>query len=234
MINNRFLNPPGRGFGLFLLKFFLFSIVAWILWLGIRLPYNILLKSSAQWMCDTYFETIDYRYTTERGTFEVMIKPDRTAPFQLIKANPVSIKIFFNTLHFNLIPFIALILASPLVSWRRFCLFFVFGFIFLFLTHQVHLLLDLKGYYYNIQKEQGYFQTGEIQVTQNQLAEMKNWQYRTNLWSTMQGFMEQAGSMIFPAFIWMIYASSWIFGAFLQVNKPPEIKESQPSSQAKP
>ena len=209
----KFFNPEGKHFGLFFVKFIMFSIIAWGIWMGLKTPYNHLLKSVCDSICESKFPLIESRYTEDRGTYEAMFTPYMTGPLKPIKMKPFAIKIFFNTVHFNFIPFLALLLASPMVSKKRLIYFILFGFIFLVCTHIFHVYMDINHYYFKVQLERGYFPTHQVKMDAETYKQYWIWKKKILFNQEIQGFMEQAGSMIVPAFVWLIYASSWILKA---------------------
>jgi hypothetical protein len=210
-----FWQPQGKGYFLFFSKFLLFSILGFFLWSAVRSPYNLLLEKLALDVCQNNYPFIDHRFTQERGTYEVMFRPYKLGPIQPLKDDPIPVKIFFNTLHFNIIPFLAFLFASPFVNWKRFFFYLVVGLFVLIGSHYLHMRLDINAAYFRYQVRQGYFATENLQLTPEQFRSLFFWLWKLRALDTIQAFMEQAGSMIMPAFLWMIYANQWIFSSLL-------------------
>jgi hypothetical protein len=225
-----FWAPAKRQFLAFFLKFILFTLIALGLWLGIgigninipglSLPYNYVLKSWAVFVSTHSLPMIDYKFSTERGIFEVMYKPMQNPPVPLVRTEPVAFKLTLNTLHFNVIPFLALILSSPITDFRKFGRFLLIGAAVLFVSHCIHIYLDLIAYYQKFQLDNNYL---SMQISSSkEYAAFQSWKLKFNAILLVQSFMEQAGSMILPALLWMIFARNWIFGVLLQKVVPPK------------
>ena len=198
----RFWNSP--GWMLFFFKFFIFSILAILLWSWISIPYGKFLCERALQFQRRSIPIMGTRFTgvdDERFTFQIQMKPAIDEVVPLADPKPVSISIFPNTLHFNLIPFLALILATPIRTKKRFLLFLVIGLVLMFLSHSVHLYLNIKSFYYSQQ----------TWLLNRSIPAHANFEMRIRLFQKLQGFMEQAGSMIVPFLLWMIYAQPWLF-----------------------
>jgi len=151
-------------------------------------------------------------YRKGRGTLAVQFAPFVNGPIPLKNPKPVTVELHLNTVHFNVIPFLAFLLASPFVNWKRFLIFLFGGFIFLSATHIAHIYLDLLSYYFKLQT----FEFNPSQMAPAQLKSAYIWHYQRTVINSFQTFMEQAGSMIMPAFIWLIYAARWIFKSLLK------------------
>ncbi len=225
-----FFNPPGRGLGIFFLKFFLFSIVALFIWLAVKDTYNVFLKDLSIGLIEDKIPILETRYYPEiegetdkknRGTLGIVFAPYMNGPILLKQPKPVSVELHLNTIHFNIIPFLALILASPFLSWKRLLIFILLGFVFLSCTHIFHIHLDLMSFYFKSQT----FEYNPSTMAPYQLKAAQVWLYQNKFRNSIQGFMEQAGSMMFPALIWLIYASRWLLGSIL----PATIRKTTPT-----
>ncbi|MBN1550605.1 hypothetical protein JW979_04010 [bacterium] len=251
----RFWSPKGKGYGLFFLKFFIFTGIAFFCWMGIRSPYNRLLKTVSTGIANRSLPVIHYRFdetnqeffyldtlknlryriplvkaekywpqkdngilyyfNPETGDFAVRCWPYRTGPLMPKKNEPVTANVSFNTAHYNIIPFLALLLASPFLSWKRLITFLVIGFLFLSLGHIIHIYLSLNYSYFKYQEDNNYFPAQTVEMTDLQQQQYSIWKYKFNALKISFGIMDQAGSMIIPAFIWFVYASRWILKALL-------------------
>ncbi|MCD4653349.1 hypothetical protein K8T06_05385 [bacterium] len=220
-----------ESWGMFFLRFTVFCVLAILFWSVINISYG-------KFLCDQILRfkrsqslpILDVKYTDNRGlTMNLLLAPSTDAPAPLLKSENVDLAIFPNTLHFNIIPFLALIFASPLRTKKRLALFLVFGFMFLSLTHFLHLHLDIKAYYYSRQT----FVTDSARMLPERLLEAQKFIYYTRLLSKLQGFMEQAGSMVFPVFIWMLYSQKWLFETLLARSNQRK-KIAQKRDQQKP
>ncbi len=221
---NKFWNPPGKGYLLFFTKFILFSVIGFLAWNQINDYYNVFLKNASLELLKNKIPLVDHRFTPERGQFELLLAPDYGAPKKTKKNENVAIKIYLNTVHFNLIPFFALIMATPFMSWKRLISFFLIGAIVLSFFHLLHINLDVKAYYHREQIRKGVLKTSTARMTQEQYQNIMKWLWMKKVVQLAQGFMEQAGSMLLPAFLWFIYASHWILQSLfmrkkLQVSK---------------
>lgn len=224
-----FFNPPGKSIGLFFTKFLLFTVLLFFAWEYIRIPYNSILRDAAHWWINNDATVapfaLDDRFSEENGTYEINFRPYSLGPIALSREEPFSVKLILSMVHMNLIPFFAFFLASPFRSFRRFCVYFSISFMCLILSHFLHIFLDINAYYFKIQIDGNYF--SQVQVTILELQEViKPWQTRIRMLILSQAFMEQAGSMLLPAFFWMIYASPWILAGVSKkslVNSGPAL-----------
>ncbi len=212
-----FFNPEGKHIGLFFFKFILFSILGWGLWIGIQIPYNLILNRTAKSISQG-LPLIETKFSPDRGTFQAMFAPYSDGPVKPLKKKPVAIKVLFNTLHFNIIPFFSLLLASPLTSRKRLIIFLIVGSLFLSLSHVVHLYLDIHTEYFRVQNDRGYFSIRNKQLPRQQYKEYLKWVWKIRLIQALQSFMEQVGSMVVPALIWLIYASPWILASLYRIQ----------------
>ncbi len=210
----KFWRPSGLGWWVFFVKFIFFSILAFFLWGFILEPYNAFLRKSTLYLVGRNLEVMDSRYTEDRGSFSVLFEPYVGGPAPIKNPKPVSIDIFLNTVHFNIIPFLAFLFASPFISWKRLVVFFFAGSVFLCISHLIHIQLGLQSYYF----------ANQTFIINPTIPNVQVWYYKIKLLRFMHGFMEQAGSMIVPAFIWMLYASKWIFSAILSAT--PKTKKN--------
>ncbi len=213
----------GTGWLLFFFKFFLFSIIAYLIWSNIHPYYGKVLSESVIAIQRRYIPVRDVRYTDQHGiTVEVLMRPALHAVVPLAEVKPVSARIHLNTLYFNTIPFLALLLATPFRSFKRLMIFLLVGFILLSASHILHMSLNIQSYYYSSQT---------WQINRNN-PQHQQFLYRIRLISRSQGFMEQAGSMIMPFFIWMFYSQNWLFKK-LRLNQQRVTDGKQPSSRQK-
>ncbi|HPQ39111.1 MAG TPA: hypothetical protein PLV45_01950 [bacterium] len=225
---DRFLHSP--KWGMFFFKFAIFSVLAFLLWNLISRPYGHFLCERVVAIQRSRLPIMDVKYTDYRGlTMKMLIGPAVNAPAPLKSPQPVPLEIYPNTLHFNIIPFLALLLATPLQSKKRLILFLVLGFLFLSLTHVLHLFLDIEAYYFGHQT----FVIDKARMAPDRLQEAQTFIYMIRLTAKLQGFMEQAGSMIVPAFIWMIYSQRWLFQALLKKNQSKRKLPPKPVSENK-
>ena len=215
----KFWNPSGKGYLPFFLKFLLFSLIAFFIWNFSNDSYNLLLKDVSLNLLDESTPLVDHRFTQKRGQLEILLAPNFNAPIKPSKVQNVAIKIFLNTVHFNLIPFFALILASPFVSWKRLISFFLIGLIILSCFHFIHINLNVRSYYHQEIIRKGVIQVSNARMSPERHHEVMKWLWINRVIYLTQGFMEQAGSMIIPAFIWFVYSSRWILGTILLREK---------------
>ena len=218
-----FWKPPGRGIGIFFCKFILFTILTFSLWNIIKTPYNYFLKDVSLHLIRKKLPYIGSRFYEDmkgikdddprksRGLLEIQFAPFVHGPIPLKKPKPVSVKLYLNTLHYNIIPFISFLLASPFITWKRLVFFLLIGSAILGVSHIWHIQLDLLSYYFQMQT----FEYKPASLHPQQLQNAQIWLYKLKVLQGVQGFMEQAGSMIIPAFIWMIYAAKWILHSLL-------------------
>ncbi|MGB4099867.1 MAG: hypothetical protein WBM02_10720 [bacterium] len=136
-----------------------------------------------------------------RFTFQLQMKPALNEVAPLADPEPLALSIYPNTLHFNLIPFIALIFATPIRTWKRFLLSLIIGFALMSLSHFLHMYLNIKGFYY----------TKPTWLIDPSITAHVLFKIRIRMLQMLQGFMEQVGSMIVPFILWMVYAQSWLF-----------------------
>lgn len=203
-----------QGWGMFFLRFAIFSVLAFFIWSSFNDVYGRFICERIVALERTRLPIMDVQFkdTQHRGLImQMIIGPAVDAPAPLKSPEPIKIEIFPNTLHFNIIPFLALLFATPLQSRKRLILFLIFGFIFLSLTHFIHLFLDVEAYYFGHQT----FVIDKLKMSPERLQEAQTFIYMNRLMSKLQGFMEQAGSMIVPALIWMIYSQRWLFQSLL-------------------
>ena len=151
---------------------------------------------------------MDVRYTGERGlTVTLLLGPADHEALPLEKPESFELHLYPNTLHFNIIPFLAIVFATPIKSPKRLVLFLIFGMMALIVSHFIHMHLNIKSFYYA--KQSFVFKPGTM--TQDQLAAAEYFYRKIRLLKLLQGFMEQAGSMIMPFLLWVIYAQQWLF-----------------------
>jgi len=197
---------------MFFFKFAIFSVIAFFIWTLINDGYGRFICERTIALERGSLPIIDVNFTDYRGlTMEVLVAPAIDAPAPLKSPEPIRIRIYPNTLHFNIIPFLALLLATPLQSRKRLVLFLIFGFLILCISHFVHLFLNIEAYYFGKQT----FVLDKELMSPERLREAQTFIYKNRLISKLQGFMEQAGSMIMPALIWMIYSQRWLFKKLL-------------------
>ena len=192
----------GTGWLLFFTKFFIFSVLATLFWFLISIPYGKFLCEKTVQFERRSIPIMDASYTDERGiTLKLTMARAVNEVAPLPKSGNVSLSIYPNTLHYNLIPFLALIFATPVRSRKHFLAFIVGGLALMSLSHFLHMHLNIQSYYYAQQ-------TWEINPT---IPTHQWFVWKKRLLQMMQGFMEQAGSMIAPLVLWMVYAQSWLF-----------------------
>lgn len=194
----------GTSWNLFFFKFFIFSILAFLFWSLISIPYGKFLCETSVIIMNQSMPIMGTRYTgieDGRFTFQMQMEPARHEVVPLAEPKPFAFSIYPNTLNFNLIPFLALIFATPIRSWKRFVIFLVAGFILMSLSHFLHMYLNIKNYYY---AEQNW-------LVNRSIPAHRHFEIQIRLIQKLQGFMEQVGSMIVPFILWMVYAQSWLF-----------------------
>jgi hypothetical protein len=215
----------GTGWLLFFFKFFLMSVAAYILWSNVHPIYGRILSESVIALQKRYIPIRDTRYTDDHGiTVDVLMSPAVHEVVPLSEAKPVVSRIHLNTLYFNTIPFLALILATPIQSKKRLLFFIIVGFFVLSLSHYLHMSLNIHSYYYSSQT----WEMNRLNPVHQQFI------FRVRLLGRLQSFMEQAGSMIMPFLLWMFYAQNWLFRKLrttqrnVSAEKPPSFpKHSQ-------
>jgi hypothetical protein len=185
-----------------------------------RIPYNHLLKSVTLVMVSKPVPVVDIQFDADEGTLSLLCEPYAEGPVPLKKTDPVAFQINLNITHYNFIPFLALLLASPLVSWKRLMTFIIIGGIILGMTQVFHLYNGVRYYYFQTQEKGGYFKAQKFSVNSPRFQEYKKLKVKIAVFRAMYGLMEQAGSMIMPALIWMIYASQWILMALQPIRRP--------------
>lgn len=215
-----------EGWGIFFVKFAIFSILGLLIWNMINIPYGrFICERTLAYERSRDLPILDTRFTDEKGlTLNLLLAAATHAPVPLRDPRNVDFRIFPNTLHFNIIPFIGLILATPVTTVKRLVLFLIGGFLCLSITHFFHLHLDIAAYYYKQQD----FVLDKQRMAPERLREANAYMYRMNLIEKLQGFMEQAGSMLAPAFIWMIYSQKWLFRNLLR-RAEQKRRSQQPS-----
>ncbi len=115
---NRFWT--GEQWGLFFLKFFIFSILAFFVWSSFSISYGRILSDVTIGYLRGSVPILDVRHTDHRGlTVTLLLGPADNEILPLEKPMRFELHLYPNTLHFNLIPFLAIILATPLKSRRR-------------------------------------------------------------------------------------------------------------------
>jgi hypothetical protein len=128
----------------------------------------------------------NYRYILEKDKLYLVRFSEAKSP-----ETAVTLNIF--TLNFNVIPFLSLFLIMPSTPWRRRILYIAIGFTLLSMTHYVHAKLDI---YVQMHKE--------VQIEPGSLSSYGNY-----LWQRfilyLRSFMEQAGSMLMPFFLWLLF-----------------------------
>ena len=194
MIWKKFWQPEGKGYLLFFAKFFLFTVIAFLFWSAICAPYNSVLRRVSTYQLRKELPVLDVRAKEDRGKFEILLAPYTKGPVKPVKQDSLAVSLYLNTIHFNIIPFISLLLATPLFNWRRLVVFLVIGAIFLSLTHYYHIQLDVKAYYFKIQEKKGYFPVGQIRMTPEQHSAYVKWVWKIRLVNMLQG----------------IYGTSWL------------------------
>jgi hypothetical protein len=215
----------GTGWGLFFFKFFVFSILAFLIWSVISIPYGRFLCETSVRYQRRSIPIMDVQYEDYRGiTMEITMAPAVHVIVPLSKAVPVKTKIFPNTLHFNIIPFLALIFASPVRSGKHLIIFLVVSMILLSFSHFLHMNLNISSYYYGQQ-------TWEINSS---IPAHEQFLLRIRFISKLQAFMEQAGSMIIPFFLWMIYAQQWLFRKLRSSQLQPPVTEQSTTQHSNP
>ena len=234
-----FLNPPGRGLGLFFFKFLLFAGLAYFIWVEIQVPYNNFLQDVAQYWLSNDATVSSFirahRFTPERGLYEMSFAPYTADPVQPSRTEHLSIKMMLNVLHMNIIPFLAFFFATPFFRLRRFLVYFLISAIILVASHIAHVVLDINAYYFQYQMDNNYFT--RVTVTLQELQDViKPWKTRIRILILSQAFMEQAGSMLIPAFLWMIYAAPWLLAGVQPVKRvtASSPRQTSPPSKADP
>ncbi|MBN1878495.1 hypothetical protein JW823_00110 [bacterium] len=217
----------GEQWGLFFLKFFIFSIISYFIWSMFSISYGRFLSNLVIDNLRSRIPIMDVRFSDDRGlTVTVVMGPAVNEPLPLEEPKTFEVHIYPNTLHFNIIPFLAIFFASPIVNGRRTAIFLLLCLFALMISHYVHMYLNIWSFYYARQS----FILDKSSMTQAQLQAAYIFYKKINLLRLSQGFMEQAGSMIMPFMLWIIYAQGWLFRKLM---KPVQ---SQPggSSQGSP
>jgi len=213
-----------ESWSMFFLRFAIFSLLAMMFWSIINIPYGkFVCEKTLAYERYRSLPILDVKYSDLHGlTMTILLAPSLKAPAPLIKPKNVELNIFPNTLHFNIIPFLALLLATPFRTGKRLVLFLFFGFIFLSISHFIHLHLDIIAYYFSQQT----FATDTARMAPERLQEAQTYIYYMRFIAKLQGFMEQAGSMVIPAFIWMIYAQKWLFSSLLESTRQQQRRKN--------
>lgn len=168
---------------------------------------------------------LDIQFDPDRGILALMCGPFTDSPIPLQKFEPVTFKVNLNVAHYNFIPFIALLLASPWVSRRRLIVFLIAGTVILNLTHIFHVYNGIRYYYFQTQDTGGYFKIQKLALDSPQFTSYRSLKVKISVFRAFFGLMEQAGSMIVPAFLWFVYASGWILKALRSPGKNPHVTE---------
>ncbi len=111
------------------------------------------------------------------------------------------------TLHFNVIPFVALFLATPGISWKRRLISLPIAFVFLSLSHLLHAYLN----YYAITHQ-------KVDVMMNKPFQAWLKVSSMNLVLYLRAFMEQAGSRLISFLLWIVFYNKKIFETFRSVK----------------
>lgn len=213
---DRFFRSP--RWSVFFVRFALFSVCAFFLWNLISIPYgHMLCQQIISFERSRGVPILDVKYSEDAHglTMEVTFAPPSNSPAPLKEIKTVSIKVFPNTLHFNIIPFLALLFATPYQSRNRLLLFLFLGSGFLYMSHLIHLHLDLVAY----RHLEYSFVMDKMRMSPERFQQAKEFLYLMRLVTRLQGFMEQAGSMIAPAFVWMVYSQKWLFESLLKKSR---------------
>ncbi|MBN2057117.1 hypothetical protein JW905_19480 [bacterium] len=181
-----------KSAGWFLIKFLVAATVVAPLWyFGASGCYNIVLK----WIVELSLPA-DFILELKDGKLALLhILPN----MYLLKPPEFKAALELLTLHFNVVPFLSLFLVTPGVRWRRRLVFILTGFLALSATHVLHIELD---YYLKLHQE--------IHIdTADKTAFLMFLKGRLMLY--LQAFMEQAGSMLMPFFLWLLFFNKSIF-----------------------
>lgn len=135
------------------------------------------------------------------ATYECVVKDSQMTLDYLYLLNPRETKVTLNvlTLHFNTIPFLALFLITPGVRLKRRLLYLLCGFILLSTSHVIHAKLDFT-----------IVLNPTVTVTANDFSSLMMFLWR-KLIRYLQAFMEQAGSMLMPFFLWLLFFNRFVF-----------------------
>lgn len=198
----------GEQWRLFFLKFFVFSIAAFFVWSSFSIAYGRILS---QWTIDNLRSSVpimNVKFSDHRGlTVTLTMGPADKEVIPLEKPQITELDLFPNILHLNFVPFLALLFATPVTSIRRLVLFLLLGSLLLISSHYLHMYLNIRAFFYSQQT----FAFNPASMTPEQLAAANNFVTKIRFLKLSQGFMEQAGSMIMPFLLWVLYAQRWLF-----------------------
>ena len=206
-----------ENWGLFLVKFIIFAVLAFMFWSVINIPYGkMLCEQVVSFERSRGMPILDVKYTDRHGlTMKVNFAPPDNSPAPLKEKKTAEVIIFPNTLHFNIIPLLGLLLAAPYRNRNRLIFFLIAGSLVLYASHLVHLHLNLVSYRHL--KYQ--FIVDKMRMSPERYHQAIEYLYWMKLTTRLQSFMEQAGSMIVPLFIWMVYSQKWLFKSLLKRAK---------------
>jgi hypothetical protein len=172
----------------FLLKFLLVAaLVAPAWYLAIGKVYNQVLVALLDWL-----QPRDFRCFLEGVRLDlIQLFPDRP-PLGRVGLNAF-------TLHFNAVPFFTLFLITPGVAWKKRLVFLLIAFCLLSVSHIIHAQLD---FYVTLNQE--------VTIEQGNIKSLLGY-FGKRFMLYLQAFMEQAGSMLMPFFLWLLFFNKQVF-----------------------
>lgn len=207
----------GEQWRLFFVKFFVFSVASFFIWSSFSIPYGRVLS---QWSIDNLRSVIpimNTQFSDKHGlTVTLTMGPADKEAIPLEKPEITKFDLLPNTLHFNFVPFLALLFATPVSSVRRLGWFMLIGSLLLISSHYLHMYLNIRAFFYSQQT----FAFNPASMTPEQLAAANYFYTKIRFLKLSQGFMEQAGSMIMPFLLWVIYAQRWLFRKISTGGRP--------------